>query len=113
MIDTNTGELLACVTYPGYDTNRLANTMDSDYYSYLNQNLSNPLYNHATQQRTAPGSTFKMVTATRGPGGGCNYHDLNHPGPWHLRECQQSSAMLGLSQDARCHQCFPGDPGFL
>ena len=49
MIDTNTGELLACVTYPGYDTNRLANTMDSDYYSYLNQNLSNPLYNHATQ----------------------------------------------------------------
>ena len=66
MIDTNTGELLACVTYPGYDTNRLANTMDSDYYSYLNQNLSNPLYNHATQQRTAPGSTFKMVTATAG-----------------------------------------------
>ena len=40
--------------------------MDSDYYSYLNQNLSNPLYNHATQQRTAPGSTFKMVTATAG-----------------------------------------------
>ncbi len=66
IIDTNTGELLACVTYPGYDTNRLANTMDSDYYNYLNQNQSNPLYNHATQQRTAPGSTFKMVSATAG-----------------------------------------------
>ncbi len=66
IIDTNTGELLACVTYPGYDTNRLANTMDSEYYSYLNQSLSNPLYNHATQQRTAPGSTFKLVSATAG-----------------------------------------------
>lgn len=64
--DPQTGELLACVTYPGYDTNRLANTMDSDYYSYLNQNSSEPLYNHATQQRTAPGSTFKLITATAG-----------------------------------------------
>ena len=26
--DTNTGQLLACVSYPGYDNNRLANTMD-------------------------------------------------------------------------------------
>lgn len=66
IINPQTGELLACVTYPGYDTNRLANTMDSSYYSYLNQNSSEPLYNHATQQRTAPGSTFKLVTATAG-----------------------------------------------
>ena len=64
--DTKTGELLACVTYPGYDNNRLANTVDSAYYAALNEDLSLPLYNNATQQRTAPGSTFKMVTATAG-----------------------------------------------
>ncbi|MBR5116591.1 MAG: penicillin-binding protein, partial [Lachnospiraceae bacterium] len=28
--------------------------------------LTNPQYNYATQQRTAPGSTFKMVSATAG-----------------------------------------------
>lgn len=64
--DVNTGELLACVTYPGYDTNRLANTVDADYYNKLHSDLSNPFYNNATQQTTAPGSTFKMITATAG-----------------------------------------------
>lgn len=61
--NVKTGELLACVTYPGYDTNRLANTVDSAYYASLQQDLSLPMYNNATQQRTAPGSTFKPITA--------------------------------------------------
>ncbi len=64
--DTKTGEVLACVSYPGYDNNKLANTVDSDYYSYLLNNNSDPLYNHATQQKTAPGSTYKIVSATAG-----------------------------------------------
>lgn len=63
MIDVRTGEQLACVTYPGYDTNRLANTVDSEYFASLQQDLSVPQYNNATQQRTAPGSTFKPITA--------------------------------------------------
>ena len=64
--DVTTGELLACVSYPGYDNNKMANSVDSDYYYYLNHTASNPLYNYATQQRTAPGSTFKPVSATTG-----------------------------------------------
>lgn len=64
--DVQTGELLACVTYPGYDNNRLANTVDSAYFASLMSDLSSPFYNNATQQKTAPGSTFKMVTATAG-----------------------------------------------
>ncbi len=63
MVDVRTGELLACVTYPGYDTNRLANTVDSAYFESLQNDLSVPQYNNATQQRTAPGSTFKPITA--------------------------------------------------
>lgn len=66
IMNPNTGELLACVTYPGYDSNRLANNMDSAYYNTLLQDGSLPLYNNATQQTTAPGSTFKMVTASAG-----------------------------------------------
>ncbi|MGX8728527.1 MAG: penicillin-binding transpeptidase domain-containing protein, partial [Lachnospiraceae bacterium] len=60
------GEVLACVTYPGYDNNRLANKMDMAYYNLLANDASRPFYNKATQQTTAPGSTFKPVTATAG-----------------------------------------------
>lgn len=61
--DPNTGEVLACASYPGYDNNRLANTMDSDYYNQLVTGLSRPFYNNATQETTAPGSTYKMLTS--------------------------------------------------
>ncbi|MGN0273985.1 MAG: penicillin-binding transpeptidase domain-containing protein [Chordicoccus sp.] len=64
--DPNTGEILACVSYPGYDNNRLANTMDVAYYNKLAADESQPFYNKATQQTTAPGSTFKLVTTTAG-----------------------------------------------
>ena len=62
--DPNSGDVLACVSYPGYDNNRLANTMDSAYYNKLNTGLANIFYNRATQEKTAPGSTYKMVSAT-------------------------------------------------
>ena len=66
IIDTRNGDVLACVTYPGYDNNKLANSVDSSYYSSLVFSLSNPMYNHATQQRTAPGSTFKLCSSVAG-----------------------------------------------
>jgi len=58
------GEVLALVSYPSYDNNKLANTIDAQYYASLQSDLSKPLWNYATQQKTAPGSTFKMVSAT-------------------------------------------------
>ncbi len=64
--DVNTGDVLALVSYPGYDNNKMANGVDAEYYAKLRTDNSNPLYNYATQQRTAPGSTFKMVSATAG-----------------------------------------------
>lgn len=64
LTDTNTGEVLALVTYPSYDNNRV--TSDSSYFAQLNKDLSKPLYNRATQTRTAPGSIFKPITALAG-----------------------------------------------
>lgn len=64
--DVNTGEALAVVSYPSYDNNLLANTVDSEYYNSLLNDLSRPLYNNATQQQTAPGSTFKPISAIAG-----------------------------------------------
>lgn len=64
--DVNTGEIKALVSYPGYDNNKLANGVDAEYYAFLQEDNSNPLYNYATQEKTAPGSTFKMITSTAG-----------------------------------------------
>lgn len=64
--DVNTGEIKALVTYPGYDNNRLANGVDSEYYAKLNDDNSNPQWNYATQEKTAPGSTYKMLTSIAG-----------------------------------------------
>lgn len=64
--DVKTGEIRALVSYPGYDNNKLANGVDADYFESLRKDKSNPQWNYATQERTAPGSTFKMVTATAG-----------------------------------------------
>ncbi|MDY5987569.1 penicillin-binding transpeptidase domain-containing protein [Sporofaciens sp. SGI.106] len=66
MTDPNSGEVLACVSYPGYDNNRLANTMDSAYYNKLVTDQARPFYNNATQEKTAPGSTYKPLSAIAG-----------------------------------------------
>ena len=61
--DPRDGTVLALVSYPGYDCNRI---QESGYIDMISANPSRPLINHATQQRYAPGSTFKMVTAAAG-----------------------------------------------
>lgn len=58
--DVKTGKVLALVSYPGYDNNRIG---DSAYLNRVQNDMSRPLYNNATQTRKAPGSTFKPITA--------------------------------------------------
>lgn len=64
--DVNTGDVLALVSYPSYDNNKMANGVDAEYFSELLNDLSTPMRNYATYQMTAPGSTFKIVSATAG-----------------------------------------------
>lgn len=64
--DVNTGDVKALVSYPGYDNNRLANSADSEYLARLNSDLSRPLWNYATQNKSAPGSTLKMLVSVAG-----------------------------------------------
>ena len=64
--DVNTGDVLALVSYPGYDNNKMANGVDAEYFNSLLNDQSTPMINYATRQMTAPGSTFKMVSATAG-----------------------------------------------
>lgn len=64
--DVNTGEVKALISYPGYDNNKLANSIDAEYYAKLNADKAYPWNNYATQYKAAPGSTFKMVVASAG-----------------------------------------------
>jgi cell division protein FtsI/penicillin-binding protein 2 len=58
--DPHTGELLAMVSHPNYDANRVD---DDTYWAQLNADTANsPLLNHATLSRYDPGSTFKTLT---------------------------------------------------
>lgn len=66
IVDVKSGDVLALVSYPGYDNNMMANSVDAGYFAKLLADKSSPLLNYATQYKAAPGSTFKMVSATAG-----------------------------------------------
>lgn len=66
MVNPNNGNVIALVSYPSYDNNLLAGTVDSTYYGKLLLDKSKPLYNWATQSQCAPGSTYKICAAITG-----------------------------------------------
>ncbi len=60
-MDPNNGEILALVSSPHYDVNRLAGRLDRDYWVDINTDTTRPLYNRAISSRQPPGSTFKPL----------------------------------------------------
>ncbi len=66
VLDPRTGEVLALVSLPGYDTNLFTHGIGQADYSRLINDPDRPLLNRAIAGQYAPGSTFKMVTATAG-----------------------------------------------
>lgn len=63
-MDPRTGEVLAMVTYPTYENNRLARFIPGYYYEQLSQDPRRPLVNNAISAELAPGSVYKLTTAT-------------------------------------------------
>jgi penicillin-binding protein 2 len=62
-INPRTGEILAMVSYPSYENNRMARIIPQYYYLQLSEDLTNPLLNHAVGDELPAGSVFKLVTA--------------------------------------------------
>lgn len=62
VMDVNTGEILAFVSYPGYDTNIFNSKINSKVLSELYSNPYKPMINKALTGLYAPGSAFKMIT---------------------------------------------------
>lgn len=59
-----TGEILAMVSYPAYENNRMARFIPAYYYNQLINDPSNPLLNHAVGDVLPAGSVFKLATGT-------------------------------------------------
>jgi penicillin-binding protein 2 len=100
-MDPNTGEILALVSSPNYDVNRLAGRLDLDYWAEINSDSTRPLFNRAISSRQPPGSTFKplmgliglhlgyvtpstIVTNTGGYRRGRLYRDIAEIGDYNL-----------------------------
>ncbi len=66
LVDVDTGDVLAMVSYPSYDNNVFSGSIDYNQWTKLSEDLSSPLYSRATKMRLAPGSTFKPISAIAG-----------------------------------------------
>jgi penicillin-binding protein 2 len=64
VMNPQTGEILAMVSFPSYENNRLARFIPEYYYEQLTADKRNPLLNHAVGDVLPVGSVFKIVTAT-------------------------------------------------
>ena len=60
-MNPHTGEIMALVSSPGYDINRLAGRLDREYWAQINSDTTRPLFNRAISNRQPPGSTFKPL----------------------------------------------------
>ncbi|NPV85060.1 MAG: penicillin-binding protein 2 [Anaerolineae bacterium] len=62
-INPKTGEILAMVSYPTFENNRMARFIPAYYYEQLRRDPNRPLFNHAISAEHPPGSVYKMATA--------------------------------------------------
>ena len=61
-MNPKTGEILAMVSYPTYENNRMARIIPAYYYEQLIKDPTNPLLNHAVGDVLPVGSVFKLST---------------------------------------------------
>lgn len=61
VLDVKDFSVLACATYPSYDSARYLS--DVEYYKDVMQNKTRPLFNRATNGAFAPGSIYKPLVA--------------------------------------------------
>lgn len=62
VMEPHTGEILAAVSTPTYDSNQFVLGLTTEEWNVLNNDANKPLYNRFIQ-KYCPGSTFKPVTA--------------------------------------------------
>jgi penicillin-binding protein 2 len=63
VVNPQTGEVLAMISWPTYENNRLARFITAYYYEQLIADATQPLLNHAVGAELPAGSVFKLTTA--------------------------------------------------
>lgn len=66
LLDVHTGEILAFVSAPSFDANKMSQGMSGQEWNELMNNEKKPLNNKAISGLYSPGSTFKMLVALAG-----------------------------------------------
>lgn len=66
VLDCQTGEVLAMVNYPNYDTNLFVGGIKASDWKRISEDALNPMYNRAISGTYSPGSTYKMLVAFAG-----------------------------------------------
>src|SRR5699024_2999385 len=109
-LDPETGAVLAMVSSPSYDPNRLAShdtAAVQDAWSSLNEDPERPLTNRAIGgDLYPPGSAFKLVTASAALETGDYTAEAAIPGPGKYELPNSSSTMNNLSKGRQ----DPGGP---
>jgi penicillin-binding protein 2 len=95
-MNPQTGEILAMVSLPTYENNRMARLIPAYYYEQLSTDPRNPMLNNAIQSEYPPGSVFKLSAAT----GSLNEGVV--PGPNHV--------IFAPGQLELCEQFTPNEP---
>lgn len=101
--DPRSGDVLAMVSYPGYDINKMANKIDYNYYKKLISNSCSPMLNRCTQQMTATGSTFKPIMSLAGLGE--NIITIN-------TQIQDKGIFEEVEPSPKCWK-YPGNHGYI
>lgn len=105
-MDVVTGDVLALVSVPGYDTNVFARGIRSTEYEELNSNPMRPLYNKAASGVYPPGSTYKMVTALAAL-------DARVVDPWTRLPCDGKYEIGGIDFHCWIHPGGHGSPNLV
>jgi penicillin-binding protein 2 len=63
-MNPKTGEILAMVSWPSFENNRMARFIPGYYYNQIIKDPRTPLVNNAISAQLPPGSVFKLSTAT-------------------------------------------------
>lgn len=117
-----TGEILALVSTPTYDPNRLATTdlaAQREAWAELIDDPNEPLKNRAIREVFPPGSTFKLVTAAAALEAGMSPEtmldapqSLQLPGSTHTMgnstNCGGTSVSLQQALETSCNTAFGG-----
>ncbi|WP_020575025.1 peptidoglycan D,D-transpeptidase FtsI family protein [Actinopolymorpha alba] len=104
-IEPSTGKVLAMVSQPSYDPNKLSShdsaSITEAWKELTQNNPAEPMQNRATQRRYPPGSTFKLVTSAAALSTGRYRPDTVVPAPAVL-DLPQTSRTMNNWQDGLC-----------